>query len=109
MDRTGPRLPGRGPGTRGVPRTAHRRRGRARTAVGAAPPPRGDRGTGDRRPLRAHVPDHDLAGLAPLLPIARYPGLAWLIIAGFQLPYRRPRTMTPAWSARLDHPLDSTA
>lgn len=47
--------------------------------------------------------------LAPLLPIARYPGLAWLIIAGFQLPYRRPRTMTPAGSARLDHPLDSTA
>jgi hypothetical protein len=27
-----------------------------------------------------------------LLPLARFPGLAWLIAAGFLLPHRRPRT-----------------
>jgi hypothetical protein len=31
-------------------------------------------------------------GLSVLLPLARFPGLAWLIAAGFLLPRRRPRT-----------------
>jgi hypothetical protein len=30
--------------------------------------------------------------LSVLLPLARFPGLAWLIAAGFLLPHRRPRT-----------------
>ncbi|MCW2522429.1 MAG: hypothetical protein JWO63_764 [Frankiales bacterium] len=29
--------------------------------------------------------------VAVLLPIARFPGLVWLIVAGFRLPHRRPR------------------
>ncbi|MGF7233786.1 MAG: hypothetical protein ACQSGP_02320 [Frankia sp.] len=32
--------------------------------------------------------------LAVLLPIARFPGLVWLIVAGTLLPHRRPRTDT---------------
>jgi len=30
--------------------------------------------------------------LSVLLPLARFPGLAWLVAAGFLLPHRRPRT-----------------
>jgi hypothetical protein len=34
--------------------------------------------------------------LGVLLPIARFPGLLWLVVAGFQLPRQRPRTGRPA-------------
>jgi hypothetical protein len=41
------------------------------------------------------------SALTPLLPVARFAGLAWLIAAGFLLPKRRPRMTsgTPAASA----------
>lgn len=32
--------------------------------------------------------------LAPVLPLARFPGLVWLVVAGLQLPHQRPRPAT---------------
>jgi hypothetical protein len=46
--------------------------------------------------------------LAPLLPIARFPGLLWLIAAGFLLPHRRPDRERTVGSSKA-RPLEMTA
>jgi hypothetical protein len=40
------------------------------------------------------------SALSPLLPLARFPGLAWLIAAGFLLPQHRSRAATPTGPPR---------